>query len=582
MTTSVRELLEQGAARPTGPVDVDDLARTAGRRRRNRRGIAAALVAVVALVSVIAVVDLDGGSERSVVVPPAAGSTLEPRFVPDGWTAVSDADAGLALAIPPGWQVQAAHEATTPRNVMVVGTAPLPPDDPLAACTEDTALPAPGTWVTISEYDAGGPFPFPRGASRSDVAGGAVMESDFRPRPVPVRYGTGCSEHGVDTNDSWVVFTDGGRHFFARVVVVNDAPAEGSTESPVLDALDEGDTVIDTLAVAPFGGAAAPPAGSELAPRHVPDGWTTVSDPAVGIALAVPPTWSRLATEIDGLAPNILQVGSTALAQPDAPAACSPLDAVPDEPGTWVSLYEYPPGGPFLFPHSGGGGVDAGAFDDRPAEFATTAGFQLRCIDPTDAPETRDNALDYFLWQEQGRFFLARVVVVDDPTGAGLELGRQVLDTLRVAPSAATTPDATTTSTPQPSGAASVPPPTLAQSEDEQALRAVLVSWMDGERADRVREYVDDYDELAPYIAQGMAQHSPSTLASFRGVVDDVTFLDETHASFHFTQSKLGQVLFRHLPGTAVRIDGEWKVSRETMCEHLARGGIRCPPRSAS
>jgi hypothetical protein len=33
-------------------------------------------------------------------------------------------------------------------------------------------------------------------------------------------------------------------------------------------------------------------------------------------------------------------------------------------------------------------------------------------------------------------------------------------------------------------------------------------------------------------------------------------------------------------PGRAVKIDGVWLVSRETVCDAFAVGGYRCPPRT--
>ena len=216
--------------------------------------------------------------------------------------------------------------------------------------------------------------------------------------------------------------------------------------------------------------------------------------------------------------------------------------------------------------------------------------FDMHCIAP--AGEVPDNGVEGWIWAEQGRVFFARIVVVGDPEQSGKTLARQILDTLRVLPDDGTTTDTSTptatsevpssTQSPAPSTTSLVPPSTLAPSAEERALRAVLVAWMDGSDSHETGQYVEDGDELTPLIEQGKAQHTPETLATFRGVVDDVTFVDESHATFHFTQSKLGSVLFRHLPGTAVKIDGEWKVSRETMCEHLARGGIICPPRNGS
>ena len=53
--------------------------------------------------------------------------------------------------------------------------------------------------------------------------------------------------------------------------------------------------------------------------------------------------------------------------------------------------------------------------------------------------------------------------------------------------------------------------------------------------------------------------------------------IDSDHASVDYTLLFAGQPQFGVRTGTAVRIDGVWKVSRDTECALLALGAVACP-----
>jgi hypothetical protein len=76
-----------------------------------------------------------------------------------------------------------------------------------------------------------------------------------------------------------------------------------------------------------------------------------------------------------------------------------------------------------------------------------------------------------------------------------------------------------------------------------------------------------------------VAQHSAADLAKYSGRVDSVEIVDDTHANVVYSILFDGSPEFALRPGEAVKIDGVWKVSRDTVCALLEIGGISCPPR---
>jgi hypothetical protein len=75
-----------------------------------------------------------------------------------------------------------------------------------------------------------------------------------------------------------------------------------------------------------------------------------------------------------------------------------------------------------------------------------------------------------------------------------------------------------------------------------------------------------------------MAQHSPENLARYSGRVDSITLVDETHADVVYSILFDGIPQYAERRGRAIKIDGTWMVSRDTVCALLTLGGITCPP----
>ena len=85
---------------------------------------------------------------------------------------------------------------------------------------------------------------------------------------------------------------------------------------------------------------------------------------------------------------------------------------------------------------------------------------------------------------------------------------------------------------------------------------------------------VEDAESLIPAMEEAGRRH-PNT-APVRVVVSRIRFRSADAADVRFT-------LFGFpFEGQAIRDRGTWKVSRDTFCRVLARGGVQCPPREPS
>jgi Clp amino terminal domain, pathogenicity island component/ClpX C4-type zinc finger len=61
-------------------------------------------------------------------------------------------------------------------------------------------------------------------------------------------------------------------------------------------------------------------------------------------------------------------------------------------------------------------------------------------------------------------------------------------------------------------------------------------------------------------------------------MVDEISFIDATHAAVWFSISVNGASILPNSRGDAVIVDGEWKMSRSTFCELMGLAGVPCPP----
>lgn len=157
----------------------------------------------------------------------------------------------------------------------------------------------------------------------------------------------------------------------------------------------------------------------------------------------------------------------------------------------------------------------------------------------------------------------------------------RVLDTLRVTPLDPATTTTTATAPPPTITTITIPATTAAPfvpvSDDEQQIANVFTIWMDDQSDSSLDQSVENPDAVRAPSHEGWNQHSPDDLAQYEGRVESIRVLDANRAEVVYTILHAGQVQFDHRLGSAVRVNGEWKVSTETVCSMLAIGGIRCP-----
>ncbi len=63
-------------------------------------------------------------------------------------------------------------------------------------------------------------------------------------------------------------------------------------------------------------------------------------------------------------------------------------------------------------------------------------------------------------------------------------------------------------------------------------------------------------------------------------MVDEITFVDATHAAVWFSVSVDGASVLPNRRGDAVIVDGAWKMARSTFCGLVGLAGVPCPPLS--
>jgi hypothetical protein len=174
-------------------------------------GVAAAIAAIA-----VAAVTLSS--------PSGPARTDERAATPQAarWTTTVDAERGFAVSLPPGWSLSAERltpHLDDPRELLSAGTFPLRFREAPCAHMPIGALRTMGPtdgFVTVME----------RGHDRGS------RWTEFAPRPrrfdARAQFERGdvadCLDDGRGLVESWLPFTDAGRHFYAIVVLGADAP----------------------------------------------------------------------------------------------------------------------------------------------------------------------------------------------------------------------------------------------------------------------------------------------------------------------------------------------------------------------
>lgn len=245
MSADLRELL-RSAVPPLGPgPGLAELQARATRRRRRRvlgRGCVALLAAGAAATAVVMLSSSDGPS-RGIEVRPAQASNPA---------------AGVSITLPPGWKNLPRVNNGSPNEILAVGTATRPRQDPITGCPTGEAPPRRGAiYLSLYEYPS--------------LAGPVALPGKFPLPLTPDHFGArgadGAVYHAIETGgnecDKFVPgvpqlgdygaipFQDSGRYLVARIATVGTDPTYRWARAA--------STVLKTLRVEPKPGTPAPP-----------------------------------------------------------------------------------------------------------------------------------------------------------------------------------------------------------------------------------------------------------------------------------------------------------------------------------
>ena len=125
-----------------------------------------------------------------------------------------------------------------------------------------------------------------------------------------------------------------------------------------------------------------------------------------------------------------------------------------------------------------------------------------------------------------------------------------------------------------------LPPRVFGQVPDNEAVPEVVMAFERGFNVSDPAErqlYLEDAEGLRPYSEQ-VAARFPDVASTHR--VERIRFLSPDRARVHFWITVASLSMTFPVDGAAVRIDGRWKVSRETQVELLRRAGVQVPDAS--
>jgi hypothetical protein len=324
----------------------------------------------------------------------------------------------------------------------------------------------------------------------------------------------------------------------------------------------------------------------------VPAGWNVVV--RGDVSLAIPPEW----TQLDPWADEAITVGSAAFSRTGTIIPCPFAGAhVPAVAGTWVTVFEYRDlqrNDEFPLALVPALRTTDGWVIDRPADLRSavtssgSCGAGTRQVGPDPStPPPAIGRYEVVAFREAGRVFVALLATKDAADDSAFDLAYQVLNTLQVGEPGTTPTSATAVTTPTTGPTATTVPATTVPAtvpaiagSDAAAIRDLFLAWINAQPKDDLEGIVEDFASIAETHRQGVAQHTEADLALYSGRVDSVTMIDDTHADVRYTILHGGQPQFSMMPGQAIRIDGKWMVTRETVCELLTHGGLTCPPRA--
>jgi hypothetical protein len=317
---------------------------------------------------------------------------------------------------------------------------------------------------------------------------------------------------------------------------------------------------------------------------------------AARASVELPAGWHDLPTVETADPVQLLVVGTASRPNEEPITPCDAANPLPPGAG-FVSIYEYVTGARLNSPdHTTV--YDAVQFLSRPPDFAAVAPASSSVCDSATVPSvsTSDvsassmapltapsivvapqgsgpDHIDDYTFLDSGRFFVARVVTSGDPDGTRLTEAISVLNALEIA----VPPDVTSTTSPGTTQ-------TTAVSTDAQAVaREQITDDLRGAFGGGGPVSGDEAIVGGFPLGAGAKQAAKVGHESFIGFIvpriDWLTVDSPTHAIVNFDLLIDGQVITANTTGEAVYIDGRWKLTEESFCTVVRRGGPTCPAR---
>lgn len=294
------------------------------------------------------------------------------------------------------------------------------------------------------------------------------------------------------------------------------------------------------------------------------DGGPTVrtTDPAqsttaaygLGFTVDLPPGWVETRYSVDVVQP-VLFVGTEVVSRGSVPCPSDPAGAiwVISQRATWTPRPNPEGRDPQPAPMS------------RPADFTVAEPFAVStCTATTNGTESE---LSEYAFIDDGQIYEASLALGSEASDERRAEAFAVINSLRTELDVIEPPTVPT----------SDPPITVPASADTAAIEAVFARWLSTKPPEFAggAEMVEDFDALVETLRAAAAD--VGNPQAYSGQVDAVTSIDGDRAEVVYSLLANGQPAYPGMRGSAVRIDGVWKVSRETICDYVAIGRIRCP-----
>jgi len=274
---------------------------------------------------------------------------------------------------------------------------------------------------------------------------------------------------------------------------------------------------------------------------------------------------------------EVLVVGTTSRPGSEPIDPCD-TQAPVDVGNAFVSLYEYDTGARLNAPdHTEV--YDTTLFRSRPADFtqvpATRDGECASATAPattTTAPRQSSGRISDFAFLDAGRFFVARVVATGE---ARYREALEVLNTLQID----VPPDVTSTT----AAAAAATTTTTSQGDDNAVAYEQITDDLRGAFGGGGPVSGDEAIAGGFPLGEAAKQEAKKGNESFIGVIvpriDWLTLDTAEHATVNFDLLIDGQTITANTTGEALVIDGRWRITAETFCVVVRRGGVTCPNR---